>query len=88
MLEIHLSLSIKWHKQFKVIIEKMKSTIDKLRRTTIHPHLTYIMFNAYMMKSVYFRCGIVELNPRQEKLLQKEYEEMILTKLGLSKKFP
>ena len=74
--------------QFIVMIEKMKSTVLKLKQTIINSHLIYLAFNAYMMKSVYFGYGIVELSLTQEKLLQKEYEEIILSKLGLSKKFP
>jgi len=41
-----------------------------------------------MTKSVFFGCGIVELNEQQEKELQRIYEEPLLVKLGLSRKFP
>ena len=45
-------------------------------------------FNVYMIKSVYFGCGIVELNKQQENELGRIYEEPMLLKLGLSRKFP
>ena len=41
----------------------------------------------HLMKMVYFGCGIVEINERQEKYLQSFYEITILNKLRLSKKF-
>jgi len=45
-------------------------------------------YNVYMIKSVYFRSGIVELNNKQEIELRRIYEELLLIKLGLSRKFP
>ena len=41
-----------------------------------------------MIKSVFFGCGVIELNPREEKELKRIYKEPMLVKLGLSKKFP
>ena len=61
-LGVHLSPSIKWNTQFMVMIEKIISAVSKLKQMTINPHLTYLAFNIYMMKSVYFGCGIVELS--------------------------
>ena len=37
---------------------------------------------------MYFGYGIVELNKKQERELQRIYEEPLLIKLGLSRKFP
>ena len=45
-------------------------------------------YNTYVIKSVYFGCGIVELTNKQEEELKIMYEEPLLTKLGLSRKFP
>ena len=45
-------------------------------------------FNIYFITSVYFSAGIIELNDKQEKELQRIYEALILRKLGLSEKFP
>ena len=41
-----------------------------------------------MIKSVYFGYGIVELMKEQEVKLRRIYEEPLLIKLGLSRKFP
>ena len=41
-----------------------------------------------MIKSVCFGCSIVDFNHRQEKELKHIYEEPLLVKLGLSRKFP
>ena len=40
------------------------------------------------MKSMYFRCEIVELNPKQEEILKNIYKEIIADKIGIGKKFP
>ena len=70
------------------MVEKMKIAVAKLKETTIHSYMTHIVFNTCIMKSIYFGCGIVELHLKQEQILQKTYEETILQKIGLSKKFP
>jgi len=66
----------------------MKIVVAKLKKTTINLHRTYLVFNAYIMKSIYFGYGIIELHKKEEEILHKEYKEIILVKLGLSKKFP
>ena len=53
----------------------------------INSYQVCIYFNVYMIKSVFFGCGVIELNPREEKELKRIYEEPMLVKLGLSKKF-
>ena len=40
-----------------------------------------------MIKSVFFGCRVIELHPKEERELQRIYEEPILVKLGLSKKY-
>ena len=40
------------------------------------------------MTRVYFACGIVQLTPKQEEELEKIYEEPLLIKLQLGRKFP
>ena len=47
-----------------------------------------VYFNVYIIKSVFFGCGVIELNPKEVKELKQIYEEQMLIKLGLSKKFP
>ena len=49
----------------------MKIAVAKLKETTIHLHIVYIVFNAYIIKSIYFRYKIVELHLKQEQILQK-----------------
>ena len=53
----------------------------------MQPYHAYIYFNIYMIRSVYFGCGVLELNEIQEKILQSIYEVPLLRKLGLGKKF-
>ena len=62
----------------------MKEVIDKLSKTTIYTAMTHLYFNAYLLKSMYFGCGIMELSRLQEDKLRKIYEETILAKVGLS----
>jgi hypothetical protein len=78
---------MKWMKQYKVMKDKMQYTIAKLQNTVIVLPLTYIFFNQYLIKSIYFGCRVVYLNKVQEKELMKIYEEPILKKIGLSAKF-
>ena len=44
----------------------MKIAVAKLKETIIYPHIIYIVFNVYIMKSIYFGCRIVELHLKQE----------------------
>jgi hypothetical protein len=45
----------------------------------------YSYYNMYLTCSVYFRYAITELTNKQEKILIKIYEKIILKKLGLRK---
>jgi len=67
---------------------KLRNAIDKLNNTVIYPQLTYIFYNAYLIKSVYFGIGIICLTPNQELELMRIYEPTILRKLNLSSKLP
>ena len=69
------------------MVENMKIVVAKLKETTIYSHMVFIVFDAYIMKSVYFGYGIVELHSKQELIIQKIYRETILKKIGLGKKF-
>ena len=88
ILGIFIAPSMKWMKQYKVMKDKMQYTIAKLQNTVIVLPLTYIFFNQYLIKSIYFGYRVVYLNKVQEKELMKIYEEPILKKIGLSAKFP
>ena len=61
----------------------MQTVIEKLNNTNIKTPITYIIFNAYLIKSVYFGCGIIELSNKQDKILQSIHENTILVKLNL-----
>ena len=62
--------------------------ISKLMQTNINPFQAATHCNTCVIKSVYFGCGILELSSKQEDELKKIYEEPLLIKLGLSRKFP
>ena len=47
----------------------------------------YLYFNAYLIKSVFFRCGIVKLNEKQLKDLKQTYENAIAQKMNLGATF-
>ena len=65
----------------------MRIAIAKLNNTNTIPQLIYVFYNAYMIKSIYFGCGILKLTPTQEAILIWIYELTLLQKLGLSIKF-
>ena len=67
--------------------DKMQCAIAQLQNIVIALPLTYIFFNQYLIKSVYFGCSLMYLNETQEKELIKIYKEPILKKIGLSAKF-
>ena len=50
-----------------------------------HHHRVY--YNIYILKSVYFRYRIIDLNEKEKDELRRIYEELLLRKLGLSIKF-
>ena len=52
-------------------MDKMKTAIAKLKKTTINAYLTYLIFNAYMIKSIYFGYGIIELNKKIRRIASK-----------------
>ena len=60
----------------------------KLKRIKLYPHLTYLYFNAYLLKSVFFGCSIIKLTSTQTIKLCKLYEKIIAKKLRLGETFP
>ena len=87
-LGVHLNPAISWKGQFEVMRKKMNTSITKMMNMEINSYQAAMYFNVYMIKTVFFGCGIVELNDKQEKELRRIYEEPMLRKLGLSVKFP
>ena len=65
----------------------MRKVVAKLNNTVLHLNLTYLYFNIYLLKNIFFRCRIVNLNEKQEKELQRMCKEMIAIKLRLRQKF-
>ena len=61
ILGVHITLSLNWKSQFEVMRRKMDSSVSKLVCISINPFQAAIYYNAYMIKSVYFGYGIVEL---------------------------
>jgi len=86
-LGVYIILSIKWKAQFKIMEEKIKEAIRKFKLINIYLSLVHVYFNVYLMKKVYFRCGIVLITELQENKLKKLYKLTILKKLRLSEKF-
>ena len=87
-LGVYVTPSLSWKTQFEVMKKKLHVSITKLMNTDINPYQAAIYYNIYMIKSVYFGCGIIELSAKQEQALQQIYEEPLLVKLGLSRNFP
>ena len=66
---------------------KLSIAIGKLNNTILQLSLTYLYFNAYLLKSIFFGTGIIQIIEKQEKEMQLMYEETICSKLGLGRKF-
>jgi len=87
-LGIYISPTLQWSRQFNYIKDKMIDAINKINHLPINTHNAYLYYNTYLIKKVYFGCGIMHLNKQQEQILQTISESTILRKLGLSEKFP
>ena len=87
-LGVHLSPSLCWKGQFEVMRKKLHESITKIMNIDINPYQASVYFNVYMIKSVFFGCGVINLNEKQELELRKLYEEPMLIKLGFSRNFP
>ena len=87
-LGVHLTPALNWKGQFEVMRKKMHQSITSIMNMDINAFQASIYFNVYMIKAVFFGCGVIELNPKEEVELKRIYEEPMLIKLGLSRKFP
>ena len=85
---MHLTPALSWKGQFEVMRAKMHKSITKIMNMDINSYQALVYYNIYMIRSVFFGCGVIELHPREEKELRRICEEPLLVKLGLSKKFP
>ena len=87
-LGVHMSPALVWDKQFEKMKEKMIEAVFKLKNTKIVVPTAHLYYNMYLIKKVYFGCGIVHLTEQQESELKKIYEPVLLKKLRLSENFP
>ena len=53
--------SMKWNKQFDSMRERMYEAMVKLNSTVMKLQLVYLYFNTYLIKKVFFECGIIKL---------------------------
>ena len=56
---MHITLALIWKIQFVVIHKKMNRSITKIRNMNISSFQGAIYFSICIIKSVFFRCGIV-----------------------------
>ena len=80
--------ALKWGDQYKVMREKLVTSITKLLATEINSFQTYMYFNMYMTRTVFFGCGIIDLSVSQDKEMRWIYKSPISRKLQLGEKFP
>ena len=83
-----MSPSLVWEKQFDIMVIKLKEAVRKLNNMEMITTLALIYYNVYLITNVYYGCGIFSISKKQEDILMKIYEPVILQKLGLSIKFP
>ena len=83
-----MNLSLVWDKQFCMMVGKLKEAVRKLNNTEMITTTTSMYYNAYLISNVYYGSGIFSISKKQEEILKKIYEPIILQKLKLSKKFP
>ena len=87
-LGVYMTPTLKWVQQFEKMKEKMYRVMSKLRSTPLSITNTYVYFNIYLIKQVYFGSGVLNLNPKQEEELMKISKVTLLRRLGLSERFP
>ena len=87
-LGVTMGPSIQWKSQFEVMRRKLNESVRKLMNSELKTWQVHIYFNIYLVKSVFFGCGIVELNERELHEMERICEKPILRKLHLSEKFP
>ena len=64
ILRVYIALNMDLIKQYQIIKDKMRNAVAKLKNTNIYPLLTYVFYNTYFTKLVYFRCEIVSINEK------------------------
>ena len=66
-LGVHINPLLSWDDQFEVMRKKLHISITKMINTDVNAYQAAVYYNVYMIKSVFFGCGIVELNEQQER---------------------
>ena len=87
-LGVYMCPQVQWKDQFKAMKDKMIELIAKLNNTEIKPHLMHPYFNAYLLKKVFFGCGVMKISKQQYKGLRRLYEIPLAKKLQLGSNFP
>ena len=49
--------------------DKMRLAVSKLKNINIYPVLTYVFYNVYFIKLIYFGYRIISINNKQEEEL-------------------
>ena len=88
ILGLFMNPSLRWDKQYKVMLDKLKQSITALMSSKINTFQAFIYFNMYMMRSMYFRCYMIDINKMRCNEICKVYEATIAKKLNLSMTFP
>ena len=87
-LGVYYTPDANWEEQFCAMKEKMVDSVKKLVSTSVTPAQVHTFFHTYLIKKVFFGCGVLSISESQEKELCRIYESPILKKLGLSEKYP
>ena len=86
-LGVYVTPALLWKSHFEIMRKKVNEAIVKLSVVEMNHHQTAIYYNVYMLTSVYFRSGIIELDEKEEIELMRITEPALLRKMGLSVKF-
>ena len=87
-LGVYLNPTLCWKGQFEIMRKKLHDSITKMMNIELNPYQASVYYHVYMIKSVFFGCGVIQLNEKQEIELKRLYEEPLLMKLGFSRNFP
>ena len=87
-LGVHVTPSLSWKTQFEVLRRKVVDAMSKVMNTHLTYQQTTMYYNLYMLTNMYYGCGIIKLNEKEEIELRWLYEPTILKKLGFSVNFP
>ena len=78
ILGVMITPSLNWTSQFELMQKKMDESVTKLMATSINTQQAYLYFNIYLVTSVYFSVGIIELYNQQIVELKRIYEAPLL----------